>query len=178
MPNATCKEDGCGSEIATRELCKLHYGRAYRSGSLGELDNGWHRVTEVDEAANTGTCSQCGPVGVYIRTDGKVRCRVRRRQHEKNVGPRTRKSQGLKIRLKKYGLTQDAFDALVLASEGRCAICDVAFDGKFHIDHCHATGAVRGLLCLQCNWAIGLLGDNPARVLSAYMYLKAHGKSD
>jgi hypothetical protein len=49
-----------------------------------------------------------------------------------------------------------------------CEICGAASDV---VDHCHATGLVRGYLCGQCNTAIGLLRDNPAFALSAADYL-------
>lgn len=44
------------------------------------------------------------------------------------------------------------------------------------IDHDHKTGVVRGLLCWNCNVAIGKLGDNPDAVLNAYKYLKGELK--
>ncbi len=40
------------------------------------------------------------------------------------------------------------------------------------IDHCHSTGAIRGLLCSNCNTAIGLLSDNPEIIRKAADYLE------
>lgn len=53
-----------------------------------------------------------------------------------------------------YGLTVEQLDRLVLESEGRCYTCDST--APLAIDHCHATGVVRGLLCAKCNTALGL----------------------
>jgi hypothetical protein len=66
---------------------------------------------------------------------------------------------------------------------GKCAICrEEGFlmreDHKatLMVDHDHATGAVRGLLCHNCNRALGLLRDSPMRAAAAVAYLVEHGK--
>lgn len=71
-----------------------------------------------------------------------------------------------------YGLTEVDWDRLVLAAEGRCDICQKQC-ASLQIDHCHATGKVRGLLCGPCNKALGLLGDDPATLLAAITYLES-----
>ncbi len=75
--------------------------------------------------------------------------------------------------LRKYGLTQKDYDVLMERQDGVCAICsNPPPEGKrLHIDHCHQTGKVRGLLCIGCNWAIGHLGDNARGVIRAFVYL-------
>lgn len=55
----------------------------------------------------------------------------------------------------RYNLTQTEYDALLVKQSGKCAICQTIPD-KFHIDHCHDTGVVSGLLCPQCNLGLGL----------------------
>lgn len=60
-----------------------------------------------------------------------------------------------------YGLSEEEYNKLVLEQENRCKICGRSFeDIKQHIDHCHSTGKVRGLLCIKCNVTIGQLGDS------------------
>jgi hypothetical protein len=71
---------------------------------------------------------------------------------------------------REYGLTREQVDALVLASEGRCAICEEP-TRDLVFDHDHVTGVVRGLLCNGCNTAIGKLGDTPDGVMRAVAYL-------
>ena len=60
--------------------------------------------------------------------------------------------------------------------DGKCAICDTNEPGgrfnTFHIDHCHTTGVVRGLLCSKCNHAIGLLNDCPTTIRTAANYVE------
>eukprot|EP01039_Chlorochromonas_danica_P007000 gene7000-7743_t len=58
-----------------------------------------------------------------------------------------------------------------------CGICKEAFGSEVsHVDHNHATGAVRGILCMNCNTSIGKMKDNPSFLVQAATYLiKADG---
>jgi len=79
-----------------------------------------------------------------------------------------------KRRLKQYGLDMEQFSALADLQGRRCAICDrpeAEMTRGFHVDHDHETGRVRGLLCLQCNSAIGLLQEDPSLFARAVAYL-------
>ncbi|MFF7750289.1 endonuclease VII domain-containing protein [Streptomyces sp. NPDC007971] len=71
-----------------------------------------------------------------------------------------------------YGLTESERDAMVAAQRGLCVICLDA--PAAHVDHCHKTGRVRGVLCFNCNSAIGKLGDNPDAVRRAAAYLEGN----
>ncbi len=69
---------------------------------------------------------------------------------------------------------------LLEAQNNLCAICkEVGFDMNKHVrsplnvDHCHSTGAVRGLLCHNCNRALGLLKDDTNRIKTAIEYLES-----
>jgi hypothetical protein len=58
--------------------------------------------------------------------------------------------------------------------DGRCAICYTEANGRmWHIDHCHDTGKVRGILCDICNRGIGNLKDDPKLLRQAAEYLEA-----
>jgi hypothetical protein len=72
----------------------------------------------------------------------------------------------------KYGLTQEAFDALMDAQGGTCAICGVIMAPPC-VDHCHSSGRVRGLLCSPCNLGIGQMRDDPSILIAAADYLRA-----
>jgi hypothetical protein len=85
-----------------------------------------------------------------------------------------KKERAAKDREKTYGLTQEAFDALLFAQDGRCAICrseKPGGRGGFAVDHCHTAGHVRGLLCVNCNNGLGRFKDDPVRLLAAADYL-------
>lgn len=73
----------------------------------------------------------------------------------------------------KYGITLDQRDALRRSQGNACGICREPLTGgqAEHIDHCHDTGRVRGVLCSRCNMGIGLLKDDPAILLRAVAYL-------
>ncbi|MGC0333074.1 hypothetical protein RKD23_006064 [Streptomyces sp. SAI-170] len=70
----------------------------------------------------------------------------------------------------KYGLTKGERDEMVASQGGVCCICLSA--PAVHVDHCHKTGRVRGVLCFNCNSAIGKLGDDPDAVRRAAAYLE------
>lgn len=75
----------------------------------------------------------------------------------------------------KYGLVEDEVHQLLEDQNGECALCErpLEFDGnKLHIDHCHETGRIRGLLCMPCNVALGMLGDNEVGLTRALNYIK------
>lgn len=75
----------------------------------------------------------------------------------------------------KYGLDKASFDALAKAQGGKCAICKETLefrDGRTNIDHSHATGKVRGLLCRLCNVALGALRDSPGFCEAAAKYIR------
>jgi len=63
---------------------------------------------------------------------------------------------------------------MLIDQNNTCAICDVKhFDTKkLHVDHCHSTGKVRGLLCSNCNNGMGKLGDSIERLELVINYLK------
>lgn len=78
--------------------------------------------------------------------------------------------------VRKYGVTLADYQAMLESQGGNCAICHSPeaeqFKGVFHVDHCHTTGAVRGLLCRGCNHMLGVVGDAPEKLLRAIKYLK------
>lgn len=100
-------------------------------------------------------------------TDAVYREKVKADRVEANRRNPHRKRAG---RLKStYGLTTEAFDEMAGSQNHRCAICRQP--KKLVVDHCHATGRVRGLLCQQCNIAVGHMQDDPAIMRAAAHYL-------
>ncbi len=89
---------------------------------------------------------------------------------------RAKKSNRDRKILWKYGLTSEAYAKLLEEQLGMCGICCCLIDSKkvhtnFAVDHCHVTGEVRGLLCNQCNRALGMLEDSENVVRAALQYL-------
>ena len=78
--------------------------------------------------------------------------------------------------MKQYGLTIEGFDDLYISQNKKCAICGKELPTGFyrdkHIDHCHDTGIVRGILCSKCNLFIGLAKNDISILNSAIKYLR------
>ena len=70
----------------------------------------------------------------------------------------------------RYGIGAAEFDALVRDQLGACAIC--GRQDPEHVDHDHATGRVRGILCFNCNGGLGQFGDDPDRLYRAAFYVE------
>lgn len=75
--------------------------------------------------------------------------------------------------LRKYGLLAQQYQNMLEAQCGLCAICgNPPKEGKpLFIDHCHASGLVRALLCQSCNTMLGAAKDNPEILLKGAEYL-------
>jgi hypothetical protein len=77
-----------------------------------------------------------------------------------------------KLLLKLYGLTPADWDRMLADQDGGCAICGDNEPARgFHVDHCHKTGRVRGLLCTNCNHGIGNFSEDPKTILEAARYV-------
>ncbi len=78
-----------------------------------------------------------------------------------------------------YGMTVADYDRMLASQDGGCAICGTKTRGskpgcRLAIDHDHESGKVRGLLCGDCNTAIGKFRDDPALLEKAAKYIKQH----
>jgi hypothetical protein len=71
-----------------------------------------------------------------------------------------------------YGISLADYEAMLERQRGACAICKKS-DEALCVDHCHACGKVRGLLCAKCNSALGFCNDSPEHLLAAVAYLQA-----
>lgn len=88
---------------------------------------------------------------------------------------------GKKYRAKKeYGLATEQVSKMSDMQDGKCAICNDVLGSTHHaqIDHCHTTGKVRGLLCINCNWLLGKSRDNPDPLRTAANYLERTKESE
>jgi hypothetical protein len=73
---------------------------------------------------------------------------------------------------RRYGITSAEADLMLAEQGGVCAICKAA--PAVHVDHDHATGRVRALLCFNCNGGLGQFKDDPAVLRAAAEYVSFH----
>jgi hypothetical protein len=101
------------------------------------------------------------PENTYYRANGARHCRTCMRERHKE------------FRRYVYGLTAEQHDELLKQQDAVCAICRTpAAEGRvLVVDHNHASGEIRGLLCSDCNTALGQFLDSPALLRAAVVYL-------
>ncbi|HSP36234.1 MAG TPA: endonuclease VII domain-containing protein [Frankiaceae bacterium] len=71
---------------------------------------------------------------------------------------------------RRYGLTDADVKELIEQQGGVCAVCAVGTPE--HVDHCHVSGKVRGVLCFNCNGGLGQFKDDISRLINAIAYLE------
>lgn len=192
MTAKTCTYPGCGRDLHCKGLCSLHYHQGRRLSELKPL---------VDWKALPCRVEGCDRPSV-----GRAICRTHQTQKNrgKPLTPLTkgvpcwyptcntltvdrhnvhhcRKHGAWNDKLKDmYGITLRHRVAMAEAQGHVCAACGAAVgvpyaDGLV-VDHCHTTGAVRGLLCGPCNLMLGHAKDDPARLRAGAAYLETrHG---
>lgn len=73
-----------------------------------------------------------------------------------------------------YGITVAERDEMIAKQSNRCAACRKPFVRTPHIDHCHNTKIVRGILCSGCNQALGNVGESILTLRALIRYLEKH----
>lgn len=156
---------------------------ALAGARAARLKRGWHCISNVNEEAQTGMCSVCGPVSVKRMTNGarSWRCRtilkVWSAAHAKLPGTRER------ARNRQYGVDTGA---LWEAQKGLCALCEepMTLDRKTEeggqVDHDHSCcpgerscgKCVRGYVHRRCNRLLGDARESPAILRAALGYLE------
>lgn len=97
----------------------------------------------------------------------------KKREHWITVPSRVKWDRHLKVR---YGISADEHEAMQASQNYVCAICDQPETRRqgtrLSVDHCHATGMVRGLLCDRCNTVLGRVKDDVTILERAISYLR------
>ena len=147
-----CEEEGCCEPVKAKNLCQMHYQRLLRHG-------------HVRPGTRAKTMKKCIIENCDNTLYAKSLC------HAHYIKERKWKSSGVDAR---------RYQEMLREQGTVCAICgkperrpDKA-SGKIKdlaIDHCHSTGAVRALLCSNCNTALGLFNDDPALLGKAQAYV-------
>jgi hypothetical protein len=124
--------------VWAKGLCKNCYDKHLKSMNEG------YRIRQL---TNASEWSKRNP-------EKKLVTYLKRREKERS-NPLIRRQRDLR---KKYGLSLDDYATLLEGQNGRCKLCFRERGLKpLHVDHCHKTNKVRGLLCHQCNWYLGVV---------------------
>lgn len=104
-----------------------------------------------------GFCDRCYDVWLYANNEEfrKGRNEGAKKWREKNPDKKKKNDNNARL-LRRYGITEAKYFEMVAIQNGKCKICDKPNIGEkgLHVDHCHTTGKVRGLLCLRCNGSL------------------------
>lgn len=146
-------------------------------GCARVLDAESYSLKKAGGTARRGRCVDCCRTekNEYRKRNPRKSQAAYRKEYyaRKALHPEFNRQIGLR---RNYGLTIADYDAMLAAQGGVCAICGTddphGKHARFHVDHCHISGVVRGLLCNSCNTAVGLMADEPARLRKAAQYLE------
>lgn len=141
MTIATCHSN---RKMQARGLYKNCYDKGLKSYNVDYKNN---------QISNTTKWARNNPE--------KMQMVYNRRREKDKADPNYRLKQRNRL-LKKYGLTNGSYNQLLASQGNKCTIC-TRNPGltTFHVDHCHSTNKVRGILCHQCNWYLGLVDADP-----------------
>ena len=129
-------------------------------------------------------CKTCSGTLRYVKRSICVTCA---RAKSRSEWARTAKCENRKATrrrwelLRRYNTTPEYVDLLFMAQGSVCAICKSSSPkGKhgWNLDHCHATGEIRGVLCVKCNWGIAAFSDSPETLSAAIAYVSAKDDRD
>lgn len=137
----------------------------------------------VDRHYKDGRTNRCRLCRNAARRDYREANAEREKANGRDRYGRTKEQIRSYNRKRAYGVSQEEFDRMAEAQNGVCLICGNPPSGKgksniLHVDHCHDTGRIRGLLCTNCNCGIGFFKDDPELVKKALFYLEGGGLGD
>lgn len=137
--------------------------------------------TERRSKKRCSTCHELKPLDHFYRRKERhqAACKVCQRVYRHKY-PRPSESVEWRreLRLRKFGMSLDAFLSLQEALGRRCQICGARPKGHLSADHCHATNRFRGLLCSACNLGLGHFRDDIKSLQNAILYLLKHEEEE
>ena len=81
-----------------------------------------------------------------------------------------------------YGISIEEYSMLAARQDNKCATCgkpaEETHRKRLFVDHCHSTGKIRGLLCQQCNTALGMVNDDISKLSALISYLMEHDQNE
>lgn len=148
---------------------------------VGEKPSDKHRFLVIDETKSVYKDNYEWSIGIIQQREGEPDkdFRLRYNKHWRKVKDLKEQDRSLQ---KRYGMTIDEYEEIHDKQNGICMICgkpEFVRDQngrlrKLAVDHCHATGKIRGLLCTNCNKGLGHFKDSPKLLTKAINYLDQH----
>jgi len=189
----SCSVDGCGKEAFSKNLCLTHYNKAQhpirntwkliRSRYVGEYPAAWDRFERFLEDVGERPTPR-HQLRRIDQTKNYSKSNIRWVEPVPTPQSMTKQERAVYGRewhlRRRFKLTGDEFAKMLAAQNGVCAICGAKEththkSGKLKelsVDHCHDTGKVRGLLCVNCNRGLGYFQDDIERINRAIDYLR------
>jgi hypothetical protein len=115
----------------------------------------------------TKTCALCKEIKAFSEFS-----RTTAIKSKDGLRSRCKRCDTAAYRQKKYGISRETFAAMLAAQDYSCASCGAPVDESSALDHCHASGQVRGILSNICNTTLGQFGESARRLTGLLMYLK------
>jgi hypothetical protein len=107
----------------------------------------------------------------YYEKEQQINPEVKRKRARRSYH-KNRESILDRIRLRKYGIDGETFRTISKKQGNKCLVCNKAFNNNPNVDHSHRTGKIRGLLCSDCNCALGFAFDSPELLRRMADYLE------
>jgi hypothetical protein len=133
-----------------------------------------------DNSRKDGRCCRCKICATAYAKEYHRRPEVKKREKAYSKGyhyrPEIKRRQQSYALQRTFGITIVDKETLFDIQNGSCAICKRKLNeiSKAHIDHDHKTDKIRGLLCHNCNTALGMLRDDTGILYEAIKYLDKH----
>ena len=133
-----------------------------------------------DPRRSTGRMSECRTCSNKRKAASRLRHLEKNREKGRKGYWANREQRLDYCRFRNYGVTPEQYHSMIEKQRNRCAICGTDrakpnVESKWHVDHDHTTGTVRGLLCYKCNSVLGYANNSPTVLIKAAEYLQAFG---
>ena len=178
IPAGYCQ---CGCGRGTKIATVNNTARGYTKGQYRPfvVGHGFYRKRDEPDDSPFRTCRTCReqkPINDFTKIKNKIvlrcrKCTTARTRVWREKHPDGKRAYDL---LRNFGITLEEYERIYQEQNGVCAICrcpERIIERRLAVDHCHEGDFVRGLLCADCNKALGAFGDEVPRLQAAIEYL-------
>lgn len=192
----TCSHKGCQQKARAKGFCHYHYERqmhplipqwkVLRSRHPGQYPEAWKRFSEFladvgEKPSERHKLRRIDPSLPWSKDNARWQSPIGKNKDGMTRTERTAYAHAWNLR-QSFNLTPEQFEAMLTQQSGGCAICGGKGPPDKHgnprrlsVDHCHSTGKIRGLLCVNCNRGIGYFSDRIDLLEAAIAYLRLNG---